>query len=83
MFQYADEAFTDHMLAQSPSDRKVRTPEELAPAMAEPPGTAPARILWLHASLLDEARRLWERGHTPLRADSNVCIDGFGIFRCM
>jgi hypothetical protein len=60
--QYADERFTDHMLAQSPSDRKVRTAEELAAAMADPPGMAPARILRIHESLLDEARRLWERG---------------------
>ena len=62
--QYADEAFTDHMLAQSPSDRKVSTPEELTAAMAEPLGIAPARVLRLHERLLHDVRRLWERGRT-------------------
>ena len=60
--QSADERFTDHMLAQSPSDRKARTPEEFATAMTEPRSMAPARILRVPESLLGEAHRLWERG---------------------
>ena len=60
--QFADERFTDHMLAQSPSDGKICTTEELAAAMAELPGIARARILRLSERLLDDVRRLWEQG---------------------
>ena len=50
----------DAILRPGTGERKARTPEELQAALAEPQGTAPSRTLWLHASLLEEARRLWE-----------------------
>jgi hypothetical protein len=49
----------DAILRPETGNRKVRTPEELREALAEPRGPAPSRTLWLHASL-EEARRLWE-----------------------
>jgi hypothetical protein len=54
------ESFVDAILRPGSRDCKVRTPEELRAALAEPRGLAPSRTLWLHASLLEEARRLWE-----------------------
>ena len=63
--QYTDERFVDHMTAHNPSDRKVRTSEELVAAMAEPRGMTPVRILRIHERLLDDVHRIWERGRTP------------------
>ena len=40
-------------------DRKVRTPEELEAVINDPVET-PKRTVWIHESLEDEARRLWE-----------------------
>ena len=42
-------------------DCKVRTTEELEAATKEPLKVAPTRNVWIHESLEDEARRLWER----------------------
>ena len=69
--EYTHESFVDAILRPGTGDRKVRTPEELQAALAEARGPAPSRTLWLHASLLDEARRLWEQmaaelGYRPL-----------------
>ena len=50
----------DAILRPETRDRKLRTPEELQAALAESRGPAPSRTLWLHVSLLEEARRLWE-----------------------
>ena len=58
--EYTHESFVDAILGPGTGDRKVRTPEELQAALAEPHGPAPSRTLWLHVSLLEEARRLWE-----------------------
>jgi len=58
--EYTHESFVDAILRPGTGDRKVRTLEELQAALAEPRGPAPSRTLWLHASLLEEARRLWE-----------------------
>jgi hypothetical protein len=58
--EYTQESFVDAILRPGTGDRKVRTLEELQAALAEPRGSAPSRTLWLHASLLEEARRLWE-----------------------
>jgi hypothetical protein len=41
-------------------ERKVRTAEELEAAIKEPMTVAPTRDIWIHESLEDEARRLWE-----------------------
>ena len=43
-------------------ERKVRTQEELEAAIMEPMAVAPTRNVWIHQSLADEARRLWEEG---------------------
>ena len=58
--EYTHESFVDAILRPGTGDRKVRIPEEWQAALAEPRGPAPSRTLWLHASLLEEARRLWE-----------------------
>jgi hypothetical protein len=58
--EYAHESFVDAILRTETRDRKVRTPEELQAALAEPRGPAPSRTLWLHVSLLEEDCRLWE-----------------------
>jgi hypothetical protein len=58
--EYTHESFVDAILRPGTGDRKVRTPEELQAALAEPRGPPPSRTLWLHVSLLEEARRLWE-----------------------
>ena len=44
---------------REPEIARCKTPEELQAALAEHRGPAPSRMLWLHASLLEEARRLW------------------------
>jgi hypothetical protein len=43
-------------------DQKVRTLDELEVAIKEPMKVSPTRIVWIHESLEDEARRLWETG---------------------
>ena len=58
--EYTHESFVDAILRTGTGDRMVRTPEELQAALAEPRSSAPSRTLWLHASLLEEARRLRE-----------------------
>jgi len=58
--EYTHESFVDAILRPGTGDRMVRTPEELQAALAEPRSSAPSRTLWLHASLLEEARRLRE-----------------------
>ena len=57
--EWDDEAFVDILLSTRQADRKVRTREELKAVMKEPK-RAPTREVWMHASLQDEARRLWE-----------------------
>jgi hypothetical protein len=58
-----DEAFVDILLSRRQADRKVRTREELEAVMKEPK-RAPTREVWMHESLVDEARRLWEQRST-------------------
>ena len=60
-FEWADEAFVDMLLSKNPGDRKARTREELDAIMQEPMKVAPTREVWMHESLVDEARRLWEQ----------------------
>jgi hypothetical protein len=62
----------DAILRPGTGDRKVRTPGELQAAMAEPRGPAPSRTLWLHVSLLEEARRLWEMMSAELTSPSII-----------
>jgi hypothetical protein len=58
--EWQNETFVDMILSEITGDRKTRTREELEAAMKEPMGPAPTRYVWLHESLVDEARRLWE-----------------------
>jgi hypothetical protein len=48
------------ILSEITGDRKVRTRERLEAVMKEPRGAAPTRYVWMHESLVNEARRLWE-----------------------
>jgi hypothetical protein len=59
-FEWQDEAFVDMVLSTVTGDRKVRTREELEAVIKEPLGPAPTRYVWMHESLVDDTRRLWE-----------------------
>jgi hypothetical protein len=65
--EWKDEAYVDMILSEIIGDRKTRTREELDAAMRVPMGTSPTRYLWLHESLEEVARRLWEQMVTELR----------------
>ena len=54
------EEYADMLVSIRQADRKVRTLEELETVMKEPMGPSPTRYVWLHESLVNEARRLWE-----------------------
>jgi hypothetical protein len=58
--EWADEAFVDMLLSKDQADRKARTREELEAVMTEPK-RAPSREVWMHESLVDDARWLWEQ----------------------
>jgi hypothetical protein len=58
--EWADEEFVDMFVGVDPIHRKVRTREELDAVMKEPRGVSPTREVWIHESLVDQARRLWE-----------------------
>jgi hypothetical protein len=64
--EWDDEAFVDILLSTRQADRKVRTREKLEAVMKESK-KAPTREVWMHESLMDEARRLWEEMKTNLR----------------
>jgi hypothetical protein len=64
-FEWAAEAFVDILLSTRQADRMVRTREELEAIMREPK-RAPTREVWMHESLVDEARRLWDEMVAPL-----------------
>jgi hypothetical protein len=49
------------ILSKNSTDRKVRTCEELEAIMNEPLNVAPTRDVWMHESLENDARRLWEQ----------------------
>ncbi len=56
----------EFLLGTDPIYRKARTREELEAVMKEPRGVSPTREVWVHESLVDEARRLWEQMATEL-----------------
>jgi len=58
--EYFTESYIDPGLVGVAGDRKARTFEELDAAIKEPMRLAPTRNVWIHESLEDEARRLWE-----------------------
>jgi hypothetical protein len=64
--EWDDEAYVDILLSTRQADRKVRTREELEAVMKEPK-RAPSREVWMHESLVDDARRLWEQMAGELR----------------
>jgi len=64
--EWADEEFVDMLLSKDQADRKARTREELEAIMKEPK-RAPSREVWMHESLVDDARRLWELMLADLR----------------
>src|ERR1700730_17308245 len=43
-------------------ERKVRTAAELEAAVKEPMNVSPTRNIWIHESMEDETRRIWENG---------------------
>ena len=49
------------LLTKYTGDRKVRTREELEAIMKDQRRVSPTREVWMHESLQDEARRLWEQ----------------------
>jgi hypothetical protein len=65
--EWEGEAFVDMILSPITGDRKIRTPEELEAVMKEPLGSAFTRYVWLHESLVYDARRLWEQMVAELR----------------
>jgi hypothetical protein len=56
--EYFTEAYIDPGLVAAAGDRVVRTLEELEAAITEPRKDAPTRNIWIHVSLVEEARRL-------------------------
>ena len=69
-FAWADEAFVDMILNKTTGDRKAQTREELEAARKEPFNVSPVptREVWMHESLMDEARRLWEQMVADLKS---------------
>ena len=55
------------LLSKNQADRKVRPREELEAVMKEPRNVAPSREVWMHESLVDDARRLWDQMVAELR----------------
>ncbi len=65
--QWDSEEIVNMLLDKTAGDRKARTREELEAVRKEPMKVAPTRTIWIHESLLDEARRLWEQMATDRR----------------
>ena len=59
--EWATELEIDPNLVVAAGDRKIGTREELERVLREPSGVAPAQFVWIHESLVDEARRVWEQ----------------------
>ena len=59
--EWEPEEYVDMLVATDPIYRKARTREELEAVMKEPRNVAPTREVWMHESLVDEARRLREK----------------------
>lgn len=61
----------DAVLIPAAGDRRIRTRPELGAVLAEPSRPAPTRQLWIHESLLDDVRRLWEMARGARARDDN------------
>jgi len=59
--EWADEKYVGMFVGVDPIYRIARTREELEAVMREPRSVSPTREVWMHESLQDEARRLWEQ----------------------
>jgi hypothetical protein len=59
--EWATELEIDPNLVVAAGDRKIGTREELARALREPTEATPTQFVWIHESLVDEVRRVWER----------------------
>ena len=57
--EWESEEYVDMFVGVDPIHRKARTLEELDAIMKEPRGVSPTREVWIHESLVDNARRLW------------------------
>jgi hypothetical protein len=59
-FEWATEPEINPSHVAAAEDGQIWTIEGLRAALRKPSGTARARLVWIHESLIDEARRLWE-----------------------
>jgi hypothetical protein len=59
--EWRQEAEVDVLMNPRAGDRKVVTKEELEAIVMTT--TARTRFLWIHESLVEDARRLWERAN--------------------
>lgn len=59
--EWRQEPEVDVLMNPRAGDRKVATKEELEAIVMAP--TARTRFLWIHESLVGDARRLWERAN--------------------
>jgi len=59
--EWATELEIDPNLVVTAGDRKIGTREELERVLREPTEVVPTQFVWIHESLVDEVRRVWER----------------------
>jgi hypothetical protein len=59
--EWATELEIDPNLVVAAGDRKIGTRDELEKVLREPPEVAHSQFVWIHESLVDEVRRVWER----------------------
>lgn len=64
LLEWASETEIDATPAAAAGDRKIRTREDLEIVMREPGGPASTWFLWIHESLVEDARRVWEQRAT-------------------
>jgi len=57
--EWREEPELDTLVNPKAGDQKVRTRDALEAIVTAP--RSPTRFLWIHESLLEAARRLWER----------------------
>jgi hypothetical protein len=62
----------DAVLVPAAGDRRIRTRADLNGVLMEPKRPAPTHQIWIHESLLDDARRLWERARAAQAADDHA-----------
>ena len=65
--EWRDEAEVGTLVNPRAGDRKITTRKELQAVVTTP--AIPSRFLWIHESLVEEARRLWEGAKDGTRND--------------